>query len=201
MLKWVFRKWVVGPWTVLMWPRIKTVGGLLCMLYKEPSGSIKFGEFLDYLRLSSFSQEGPCCMRSAHRCVLAGLPLPSIDRRGFQIKLLIWIFSPLVWECANEVQFTRTALSLNITQFVFFFLVDGLLCPYALRNISVFYLRPCVIGFTPAFTLSVLPLPISPIFYNFRGVRWLEFRGNVDSHSTKRRKPPARGLNILQCRL
>jgi hypothetical protein len=29
MLKWIFRKWVVGPWTGLSWLRIETGGGCL----------------------------------------------------------------------------------------------------------------------------------------------------------------------------
>jgi len=29
IIKWIFRKWAVGIWTVLGWPRIETGGGRL----------------------------------------------------------------------------------------------------------------------------------------------------------------------------
>jgi len=38
---WISRMWDVGIWTGLAWPRIETGGG------NEPSGSVKWGEFLD----------------------------------------------------------------------------------------------------------------------------------------------------------
>jgi hypothetical protein len=45
VLSWIFRKLDVGVWTGSSWLRIGTVGGT-CRLGKEPSGSIKCGEFL-----------------------------------------------------------------------------------------------------------------------------------------------------------
>jgi len=42
----IFRKWDVGVWTGLIWPRIGA-GGDTCKLGNEPSGSIKCVEFLD----------------------------------------------------------------------------------------------------------------------------------------------------------
>ena len=47
IIRWIFRKWDVGAWTGSMWLRLWTGGGHLC---NEPSGSIKCGEFLDWLR-------------------------------------------------------------------------------------------------------------------------------------------------------
>ena len=41
ILGWISRRWDVGIWTGLGWPRIETGGG------NEPSGSVKCGEFLD----------------------------------------------------------------------------------------------------------------------------------------------------------
>jgi hypothetical protein len=40
-MRWIFRKWDVGAWTASSWLRIRTGGG------NEPSGSIKYAEFLD----------------------------------------------------------------------------------------------------------------------------------------------------------
>jgi len=42
ILRWIFRKWGVGAWTELIWQ-----GAGICECGNEPSGSIKFGEFLD----------------------------------------------------------------------------------------------------------------------------------------------------------
>ena len=52
ILRWIFGKWNVGIWigSSLLW--IGTCGGNLCECGNEPSGSIKYGEFLDYLRTS-----------------------------------------------------------------------------------------------------------------------------------------------------
>jgi len=49
ILKWIFRTWDGGTWTALIWPRTGQVAGS-CKHSNEPSGSIKFREFLDYLR-------------------------------------------------------------------------------------------------------------------------------------------------------
>jgi hypothetical protein len=49
ILRWIFRKWDVGVLTGLIWLMIETGGGhFKCGI--EPSGSIKFGEFLDWLQ-------------------------------------------------------------------------------------------------------------------------------------------------------
>jgi hypothetical protein len=49
ILRWIFRKCDVGPWTESGWLRIRTCGAHgECGI--EPSGYIKCGEFLDYLR-------------------------------------------------------------------------------------------------------------------------------------------------------
>jgi len=45
ILGWISRRWDVGIWTGLDWPRMGTGGGRLCG--NEPSGSMKCGEFLD----------------------------------------------------------------------------------------------------------------------------------------------------------
>ena len=45
ILRWVFRKWDVGVWTGSIRLRIGT--GECCI---EPSGSIKCGRFIDWLR-------------------------------------------------------------------------------------------------------------------------------------------------------
>jgi hypothetical protein len=47
MLIWIFRKWNVGVWTGSIWLRIGTDGGALNECDNEPSGSIKYEEFLD----------------------------------------------------------------------------------------------------------------------------------------------------------
>ena len=41
----ISRRWDVGIWTGLGWPRIETGGACECS--NEPSGSVKCGEFLD----------------------------------------------------------------------------------------------------------------------------------------------------------
>jgi len=46
ILGWISRRWDVGIWTGLGWPRIKT-GADACECGNEPSGSVKCGEFLD----------------------------------------------------------------------------------------------------------------------------------------------------------
>jgi len=49
LLGWISRRWDVGIWTGLDWPRIETGA---CECGNEPSGSVKCGEFLDYLQTS-----------------------------------------------------------------------------------------------------------------------------------------------------
>jgi len=49
ILRWIIRKWDVGAWTGLIWLRIGP-GGDTCKCGNEPLGSIKCGEFLDWLR-------------------------------------------------------------------------------------------------------------------------------------------------------
>jgi hypothetical protein len=46
ILRRIFRKWDVGAWIGSSWLMIGTFGGI-CDCGNEPSGSIKFGEFLD----------------------------------------------------------------------------------------------------------------------------------------------------------
>jgi len=46
ILRWIFSKWDVGAWTGSSWLRIGTSDGT-CECSNEPSGSIKWGEFLD----------------------------------------------------------------------------------------------------------------------------------------------------------
>jgi len=46
ILRCIFRKWDVGLWTGFDWLRIRT-GWDTCECGNEPSGSIKFEEFLD----------------------------------------------------------------------------------------------------------------------------------------------------------
>jgi len=45
ILGWISRRWDVGIWTGLGWPRIET--GDVSECGNEPSGSVKCGEFLD----------------------------------------------------------------------------------------------------------------------------------------------------------
>jgi hypothetical protein len=42
ILRWIFRKWDVGLWTGLSWLRVADT----CECGNEPSGSIKWGEFV-----------------------------------------------------------------------------------------------------------------------------------------------------------
>jgi len=49
ILRWIFRKWDVGVWTVSSWLRIGTDGGHF-EYGNEPSGSTKCREFLDWLQ-------------------------------------------------------------------------------------------------------------------------------------------------------
>ena len=49
ILRWIFRKWDGGAWTALIWLRIRTGEGTL-KSGNECSGSIKCGQFLDWLR-------------------------------------------------------------------------------------------------------------------------------------------------------
>jgi len=46
ILRWIFRKWHWEAWTGLFWPGEGKVAGS-CKHGNEPSGSIKWGEFLD----------------------------------------------------------------------------------------------------------------------------------------------------------
>jgi hypothetical protein len=46
ILKWIFKRWDGEAWVELIWLRIRQVVGA-CEFGYEPSGSIKFGEFLD----------------------------------------------------------------------------------------------------------------------------------------------------------
>jgi len=46
IIGWICRRWDVGIWTGLGWPRIET-GGAACECGNKPSGSVKCGEFLD----------------------------------------------------------------------------------------------------------------------------------------------------------
>jgi len=46
ILGWISGRWDVVIWTGLGWPRIETGGGS-CKCGNEPSGSVKYGEFLD----------------------------------------------------------------------------------------------------------------------------------------------------------
>jgi hypothetical protein len=46
ILRRIFRKWDVGVWTGSSWLRI----GAGCEFGNEPSGSMKCGEFLDWLK-------------------------------------------------------------------------------------------------------------------------------------------------------
>jgi len=50
ILRWIFRNWDVGAWTVSSWLRTGTGGGHLCECCNAPSSSIKCGEFLDSLK-------------------------------------------------------------------------------------------------------------------------------------------------------
>jgi hypothetical protein len=51
IFKWIFRKWDLGEWTGLIWPRIRDRwGGGTCKRDSEPSGPVKCVEFLDWLR-------------------------------------------------------------------------------------------------------------------------------------------------------
>ena len=49
ILRWIFMKWDVGVLIGTSWIR-KWAGAGTCEYGNEPSGSIKFGQFLDYLR-------------------------------------------------------------------------------------------------------------------------------------------------------
>ena len=46
ILGWISKRWDIGTWTGLGWPRIET-GADACECGNEPSGSVKCGEFLD----------------------------------------------------------------------------------------------------------------------------------------------------------
>jgi hypothetical protein len=46
ILRRIFRKWDIGVCTGLSWLKIQTAAGT-CECGNEPSGSIKYGEFLD----------------------------------------------------------------------------------------------------------------------------------------------------------
>jgi hypothetical protein len=49
ILRWIFKKWVVGVWTGSSWLRIGQMAGT-CEYGNEPSGSIQYREFLDELK-------------------------------------------------------------------------------------------------------------------------------------------------------
>jgi hypothetical protein len=49
ILKWIFRKWNVGAWNGSSWLRIKTEAGT-CECCNKLLVSMKYGEFLDWLR-------------------------------------------------------------------------------------------------------------------------------------------------------
>jgi len=51
ILGWIRRRWDVGIWTGLAWPGWRQVADA-CECGNEPSGSVKWGEFLDYLQTS-----------------------------------------------------------------------------------------------------------------------------------------------------
>ena len=53
ILRWILRKWDWGAWTGLIWLRLGTG---TCKCGNAPSGSTKCREFLDYLKLVSFSR-------------------------------------------------------------------------------------------------------------------------------------------------
>jgi hypothetical protein len=50
IIKWIVKKWDGEALTGLLWLRTVTGAGA-CECGNEPSGSIKWGEFLDYLRV------------------------------------------------------------------------------------------------------------------------------------------------------
>jgi len=47
ILGWISRRWDVGIWTGLGWPRIETETSRACECGNEPSGSVTSGESLD----------------------------------------------------------------------------------------------------------------------------------------------------------
>jgi len=47
ILEWIFKKWDEEAWTRLIWLRVGKGG--VCECDSEPSGSMKYGEFLDWL--------------------------------------------------------------------------------------------------------------------------------------------------------
>ena len=47
ILGWISRRWDVGIWTGLGWPRIERQVADACECGNEPSSSVKCGEFLD----------------------------------------------------------------------------------------------------------------------------------------------------------
>jgi len=49
ILRRIFNKWDLGSWTGFIWLKIGTGGGT-CKCGDEPSGSLKYGAFLVYLR-------------------------------------------------------------------------------------------------------------------------------------------------------
>jgi hypothetical protein len=56
ILRWIFRKWDVGVWNGSSWLRIGT-GGRPCECGNETSGSMKCGEFLDWLKTGQLLKE------------------------------------------------------------------------------------------------------------------------------------------------
>ena len=55
ILKWIFKKWDGELWALLIWLRVGQEAGY-CECGNELSGSIKCGEFLDWLRPVNFSR-------------------------------------------------------------------------------------------------------------------------------------------------
>jgi len=62
ILRWTFREWDTRVWTRSNWFRIGTGGGH-CECGNGPSGSIKCGEFLDWLRAGWLLKKRLCCMK------------------------------------------------------------------------------------------------------------------------------------------
>jgi len=52
ILGWISRRWDLSIWAGLGWPRIETGVADACECGNEPSGSVKCGEFFDWLQTS-----------------------------------------------------------------------------------------------------------------------------------------------------
>jgi hypothetical protein len=85
ILKWIFRKWDGEAWAGLLW---QVVGA--CECGNEPSGSIKCGEFLDYLRTCLLLN-----MDSAPRSYVVGNGIHA--KSADLLKMLILEMSVLIW--------------------------------------------------------------------------------------------------------